>query len=130
MMLMTGILAGIKHISYLAILRHDSVYLQLFFWKKFPDNRTFGRLFELFNHKHCHELHQAEQIVREKVGSKKGFGRVTLDFDSSVIFVSGSQEGAEKGFNPKSIGQKSYHPERGFIAETKECLHILHAGIN
>jgi hypothetical protein len=101
------------------------VIRKLFNWEKFPDNRTFGRLFELFNHKHCHELHQAEQIAREKVWSKKWFGRVTLDFDSSVIGVHGSQEGADKGFNPKKKGQKSYHPLLCFIAETKECLHSL-----
>jgi len=110
MMLMMGVLAGIKHISHLSILRHDSVIRKLFNWEKFPDNRTFGRLFELFNHKHCNELHEVEKITREKVWSKKWFGRVTLDFDSTVINVTGSQEGAEKGFNPKKKGQKSYHP--------------------
>lgn len=73
MMLMTGVLAGIKHISHLDILRHDSVIRKLFDWKKFPDNRTFGRIFELFNHKHCNELHEAEQIIRKKVWSKKWF---------------------------------------------------------
>jgi len=123
MMLMTGVLAGIKHISHLDILRHDSVIRKLFDWKKFPDNRTFGRIFELFNHKHCNELHKAEQIIRKKVWSKKWFGRVTLDFDSSVIGVSGSQQGAEKGFNPKKKRQKSYHPLLCFVAETRECLH-------
>lgn len=123
MMLMMGVLAGIKHISHLAILRHDSVIRKLFNWEKFPDNRTFGRIFELFNHKHCNELHQAEQQAREKVWEKKWFGRITLDFDSTVIGVNGSQEGADKGFNPKSRGQKSYHPLLCFIAETKECLH-------
>ena len=46
MMLMMGVLAGIKHISHLAILRHDSVIRKLFDWDKFPDNRTFGRNFE------------------------------------------------------------------------------------
>ncbi len=73
MMLMMGVLAGIKHISHLAVLRNDSVMRKLFNWDKFPDPRTFGRVFELFNHKHCNELHQAEQIAREKVWSKKWF---------------------------------------------------------
>lgn len=50
---------------------------------------------------------------------------VTLDFDSTVIGVHGSQEGAAKGFNPNSIGQNSYHPLLCFIAENKECLHSL-----
>lgn len=123
MMLMTGVLAGIKHMSHFNILRHDSVIRKLFDWKTFPDNRTFGRIFELFNHKHCNELHEAEQITRKKVWSKKWFGRVTLDFDSTVIGVHGSQEGAAKGFNPNSSGQNSYHPLLCFVAETRECLH-------
>jgi hypothetical protein len=85
--------------------------------------RTFGRIFELFNHKHCNELHEVETLTREKVWSKKWFGRATLDLDSTVIGVYGSQEGTAKGFNPKSSRQKSYHQARSFIAETRECLH-------
>jgi hypothetical protein len=123
MMLMMGVLAGIKHISHLAILRHDSVIRKLFNWEKFPDNRTFGRIFELFNQKHCNELHEVETVAREKVWEKKWFGRVTFDLDSTVIGVNGSQEGAKKGFNPNKKGQKSYHPLLCFLAETKECLH-------
>ena len=123
MMLMMGVLAFITHISHLAVLRNDSVMRKLFNWEKFPDLRTFGRVFELFNHKYCNELHEAEQIAREKVWSKKWFGRATLDLDSSVIGVSGSQEGADKGFNPKKKGQNSYHPLLCFVAETRECLH-------
>ncbi len=74
MMLMMGVLAGIKHISHLEILRTDSVIRKLFSWEKFPDNRTFGRLFELFNHKHCNELHKAEQIAQlgKKFGQRNG----------------------------------------------------------
>ena len=98
---------------------------KLFSWEKFPDNRSFGRIFEWFNHKHCNELHQAEQIAREKLWSSSWFGRVTLDFDSTVIFVSGSQEGAAKGFNPNSSGQNSYHPLRREVAETRECRNVV-----
>ncbi len=58
---------------------------------------------------------------RKKVWEKKWFGRVTLDFDSTVIGVHGSPEGAEKGSQKK--GQKSYHPLLCFVAETRECLH-------
>lgn len=125
MMLMMGVLAGIKHISHLSILRHDSVIRKLFDWEKLKEYRTFGRVFELFNHKHCHELHEVETITRQKIWDQKWFGRATLDLDSTVIGVHGSQEGSAKGFNPKSIRQKSYHPERSFIAETRECRNPL-----
>jgi len=123
MMLIMGVLSGAKHISHMAILRGDSVIRTLFEWDEFPTDRTFGRLFRLFGHKHCHELSEIEAVARKKVWSKKWFGRITLDMDSTVKGVNGAQEGAAKGYNPKKKGQKSYHPLLCFIAETRECLH-------
>ena len=96
MMLTLGAFAGVKHMSHMAILGTDSVIRKLFGWVSFPDASTFGRLFRLFNHNHCNELSNAEDNVREKIWSKKWFGRLTLDLDSSVKGVYGSQEGAAK----------------------------------
>ena len=123
LMVMMGVLCGAKHMNHLAIIRTDSVIRRLFNWVKFPENRTFGKIFRLFNHKHCNELHKVEDEARKRVWEKKWFGRITVDMDSTVIGVNGSQEGAAKGFNPKKKGQKSYHPLLCFIAETRECLH-------
>jgi hypothetical protein len=123
MMLMMGVLAGAKHLSHLAILKADVPIRKLFGWELFPDASTFGKLFKRFNMGHCHELGEAEAEARKRVWSKKWFPRITLDMDSTVIGVTGSQEGAEKGYNPKKKGQKSYHPLLCFIAETRECLH-------
>ena len=123
MMLMLGVLSGAKHMSHLAIIRSDTVLRKLFKWDKFPDNRTLGRIFRLFSQKNCSELHEVEDVTRKKVWSKKWFGRVTLDMDSTVIGVTGTQDGAAKGFNPQKKGQKSYHPLLCFVAETRECLH-------
>ncbi len=83
---------------------------------------------ELFSQTHCHELSEAEAdarkaFARKKVWSKRWFGRVTLDMDSTVESVCGEQEGAAKGYNPQNPGHKSYHPLLCFIAETRECLH-------
>lgn len=123
LMLLLGVIAGVTHISHLAILKTDNVLRKIFDWEKFPVDTTFGRLFRLFSFKNCNELSEVEDKVRRKVWKKKWFGRVTLDIDSSVIGVFGSQEGAEKGYNPFKKGQKSYHPVFCFIAETRECLH-------
>jgi len=123
MMLMMGVLAGAKHLNHLAILKADVPIRKLFGWELFPDASTFGKLFKRFNMGHCHELGEAEAEARKRVWSKKWFPRITLDMDSTVIGVTGSQEGAEKGYNPKKKGQKSYHPLLCFIAETRECLH-------
>jgi hypothetical protein len=123
MMLTMGALAGVKHMSHMAMLGTDSVIPKLFGWDSFPDASTFGRLFRLFNHNHCNELSNAEDNVRKKVWSNKWFGRLTLDLDSSVKGVYGSQEGAATGYNPDKKGQKSYHPLFCFISQTRECLH-------
>ena len=123
MKLVMGVLAGARHMSDLKILRVDKIIRTLFEWERFPDNRTFGRVFRLFNHVHCNELSEVEIRARKKVWSKKWFGRITLDLDSTVKGVNGSQQGAEKGYNPQKKGQKSYHPLLCFVAETRECLH-------
>jgi len=123
MMLAMGVLAGAKHMSHLAVLRTDAVIRALFRWNTFPDDTTFGRLFKLFRPVNCHELSEVEAKARAKVWSKKWFGRITLDLDSTVKGVYGSQQGAEKGFNTTKKGQKGYHPLLCFIAETRECLH-------
>jgi hypothetical protein len=122
-MLMMGVPAGAKHLSHLAILKADVAIRKLFGWELFPDASTFGKLFKRFNFGHCHELSEAEAEARKRVWSKKWFPRITMDMDSTVIGVTGFQEGAEKGYNPGKKGQKSYHPLLCFIAETRECLH-------
>ena len=106
----------------MALLRTDSVLRSLFDWENFPDDSSLGRIFQLFSHASCQELSEVEDIIRRKIWGKKRFGRVTLDFDSSVRGVYGSQEGAAVGYNPSKKGQKSYHPLFCFIAETRECL--------
>jgi len=123
-MLILGVFAGATHMSHLApLLSADSVICAIFGWVDFPDDSTLGRIFKLFTQASCNEISEAENIARRKVWKKRWFGRVTLDFDSSVKGVFGSQEGAAVGYNPNKHGQKSYHPLFCFLAETRECLH-------
>jgi hypothetical protein len=39
-MLLLGVIVGVKHLSHLALLRTDRVIRWLFNWEKFPDDRT------------------------------------------------------------------------------------------
>jgi hypothetical protein len=71
-----------------------------------------------------------ENVVRRQIWRQKWFGRVTLELDSSVFSVYGSQEGATVGYNPKQPGPKSYHPLFCFLAETRECLQNWFRGGN
>ncbi len=110
LILTMGVLVGVKHMSHLVILKADTAIRTLFGWKIFPDVTTFGRVFRLFTPRHCSELAEVESDMRRKVWNKKWFGKVTMDMDSTVRGVYGTQEGAAKGYNPKKKGQKAYHP--------------------
>ncbi len=121
-MLMMGALSGVKHLSQMLILKRDGALRKLFGWDAFPHDCTLGRVFKRFSHCHCQELAEAEGEARQKVWSRKWFGSLTLDLDSSVRGVYGSQEGAAKGYNPHQKGQKSYHPLFCFVAQNRECL--------
>lgn len=118
-----SVVAGGSHLSHVGLLRHDGLLRRIFEWGRFPVNTTVGRLFRLFSPKHCAELAEVEHLARCRVWGRKWFHRITLDFDSTVKGVFGRQQGAEKGFNPKKKGQRSYHPLLCFVAETRECLH-------
>ena len=118
-----GVLAGAQHMNHLALLRNDSVLRTIFQWTVFPVASTLGRIFKLFTPKHCAELSEAEAHLRKKVWGTRWRGRVTFDFDSEVQGVFGTQEGANKGYNPKKKGQRSYHPLLCFVGETRECWH-------
>ena len=67
LMLMMGVLAGIKHMAHTIILRNDGVLCALFRWDRFPDATTFGRIFRLFSPRHCKELGDVENAARRKV---------------------------------------------------------------
>jgi len=118
-----SVVAGGSHVSHVSLLRNDGLLRTIFEWARFPVNTTLGRIFRLFSPKHCVELAEVDQQARRKVWGRTWFQRITLEFDSSVKGVFGHQEGAEKGFNPKKKGQRSYHPLLCFVAETRECLH-------
>lgn len=75
-----------------------------------------------FGMKQNTELTDISGKLSAKVHKKLGTTDDILDLDSSVKTVYGKQEGARKGFNSKSKGKRSYHPQFAFLNSTKECL--------
>ena len=75
-----------------------------------------------FGMKQNTELSDISGQLSAKVHKKIGTTDDILDLDSSVKTVYGKQEGARKGFNSKSKGKRSYHPQFAFLNSTKECL--------
>ncbi len=75
-----------------------------------------------FGMKQNTELSDISAHLSNKVYKKLGTAEDIIDLDSSVKTVYGKQQGARKGFNSKSKGKHSYHPQFAFLNSTKECL--------
>ena len=70
-------------------------------------NSTFRTTLILIYHfQHVYELTRATGRIVKKLLT--GMKMITMDLDSTVTPVYGHQEGADKGYNPKKRGLKSY----------------------
>jgi len=90
---------------------------------RFPTQSTTSRFLKKST------VHRAERVeavnqrlLRRMRNGFEGMDEITLDLDSHVIPVFGSQHRAKKGYNPKKPGRKSYRPYLCFVGETRDCL--------
>jgi len=67
----------------------------------------------------------SRQLVLERVG-EENLGRVTLDFDGSVVSTRRHAEGTAVGFNKQRKGARSYYPLFCTVAQTGQILDVLH----
>ena len=112
---MISTILGATRLSHSGLLRHDEVIQKIFGWKKgMASQSTFSRFFKKFN------LERNDSIftgINKFWFSQLKLDKMTIDVDSTVITRHGSQEGVEKGYNPKSHGRGSHHPLIAFVAE-------------
>jgi hypothetical protein len=88
---------------------------------------TFSRTLKKFRRVHVYELTRTVGRIVKKL--LMGMRMITMDLDSTVAPVYGNQEGADKGYNPKKRGLKSYHPLLAFVYEKGFLLNgILRCG--
>jgi len=88
---------------------------------------TFSRTLKKFRRVHVYELTRVGRRIVKKLLT--GMKTITMDLDSTVTPVYGNQGGADKGYNPKKIGLKSYHPLLAFVYEKGFLLNrILRCG--
>ena len=70
------------------------------------------------------QLLELQQVLRQRVweAANLQLPAITVDTDTTVHTLYGSQMGARKSYNPKNKGKKSYQPILTFIAETREYI--------
>lgn len=128
---LVAMIGGARSISGVITVWADSVLCRVAGWTSIPDETTLGRILKTFKQKHINNqetlLHQIRTRMWRKAlrSGKSSIGAalcLTLDVDSSVKTVYGTQQGAKKGYNTHKRGAVSYHPLLAFCAETKEIL--------
>ena len=118
-----AMMMGIFRPMHMVELKLDRVFQKLAGLSRFPSQSTICRFLSKIT------VHRAEQMAEinfrllQKI--RKGFrdlDSITLDLDSHVIPVFGSQQRASRGYNPKKSGRPSYHPLMCFIGETRDYI--------
>jgi hypothetical protein len=131
-MVIIGVISGATSLMQVVKVCSDEVLKQMAGWKDVPVDSTLGRIMKTLSFIEVVGLEGLAHRLRGRVwkayirsGKKlmSALNVMWVDVDSEVEGVCGNQEGAEKGYNPKKKGQKSYHPLMAFVSETKEVLH-------
>jgi len=97
-------------------LRYDKTLQKIFGWEKMPSQSTYSRFFGKFSQKRNTDVFPK---VQKWFVDNLGIDNMTIDFDSTVITRSGSQQGSAKGYNPNRKGRNSHHPLMAFISQTR-----------
>ncbi len=126
-----GLIAGATAMSGIAMIWADPVLRKLGGWISTPHETTIGRIYKTVTGKEVYEMQVLNHKLRTKEWTRilrsgnrlaSALYELWVDLDSTVNVVYGHQEGAEKGYNPKNKGKRSYHPLLAFCGETKEIL--------
>lgn len=131
-MIVIGLMAGATAMEHMVAIWNDKVLQRISGWEAVPVATTLSRIIKLATPSdiigiaglvHHFRGRVWKRAVRSGHKLRSALVEMWVDVDSTVEGVCGNQEGAEKGYNPKKKGQKSYHPLMAFVSETKEVLH-------
>ena len=101
----------------------DRVFQKVAGLVSFPVQSTLSRFLKAVKVSVAREIaaFNFDLLMRFRDGFKK-MKRITLDLDSHVTPVYGSQQRAGLGYNPKKKGRKSYHNLLCFVGETRDYI--------
>ena len=128
---LVGMIGGATSIAKLCAVWSDGVLREISGWMQLPVETTISRLFKEVTERQINQLESVNHRLRGQIwrrANRSGASKIGLnptqwiDIDSTVDSVCGTQAGAAKGYNPKSKGAHSYHPQLAFLAGSKEIL--------
>lgn len=121
MHLTIGYTLGKDRILQFEDLENDPLISEKLGLPKLPDYSLLYKDLRRFNSKErVEELIAVNNSYLRQIPSPDS--NIILDYDSSVTTMYGSQDNADKGYNPTKPGRLSYHPIFCFEAVSKMCL--------
>ena len=119
-----GMVAGFERVRETARLGRDRSLLAILGWSRFPVQSTLSRVLGRFTKESVGSLVKISANLLESFRKDwRHFEVLHLDLDSHVRTVYGTEiEEANRGYNPKKKGRRSFHPLLAFIGETRDFL--------
>jgi hypothetical protein len=119
-----GMVAGFERVRETARLGRDRSLLAILGWSRFPVQSTLSRVLTRFTRESVGSLVNISAGLLGKFRKDwREFDVLHLDLDSHVRTVYGTEiEEANRGYNPKKKGRRSFHPLLAFIGETRDFL--------
>jgi hypothetical protein len=125
LLLIVHTLLGYRDLRHIRYYHDDPLVTRVLGLSHLPDVATLSRVLASADHesvRHLRSLLSSLVLVRL---TALCLGRVTLDFDGSVLGTSRYAEGTAVGFNRKKKGQRSYYPLFCTLAQTGQVLDVL-----
>ena len=119
-----AIYIGFSRLNHMRFMTSDPILTGILKINHLPPQSTFWCFLMSLHAGIGQQLLSVQRQMRERIWSAANIQlkSVTLDTDTTVHTLYGSQMGGRKSYNPKNRGKKSYQPILTFIAETREYL--------
>jgi hypothetical protein len=118
-----GMFLGYPRPGQMDLLTTDRVFQKVADLVSFPVQSTISRFLNTLKVSVAKEIADFNfDFLTKFRGSFKTLKSITLDLDSHVTPVYGTQQRAGLGYNPKKKGRKSYHPLLCFIGESRDYI--------
>ena len=117
---------GFRRLREMDRYKDDPIVQRVLGLRRLPDVATVSRSMAMVDEHSIEEIRKLNvQLILQWLG-KIGMGKITLDFDGSVLSTGRYAEGTAVGFNKKKKGQRSYYPLFCTIAQTSQILDFHH----
>jgi len=119
-----AVYVGFSRLHHLRFLAREPMLTGILKVLRLPPQCTFWRFLASLHLGVAEQLLEVQRRMRERVweAAHIELAAVTLDTDTTVHTLFGSQMGGRKSYNPKNKGKKSYQPILTFLAETREYI--------